>query len=534
MSTNIKNIFYNNGNLNKNKLRESWILNNLPDLYHKIVQFVNINTIDNDLKFSNKMYLFFENMSKVPACDICNQNNKRFLGFQEGYDPHCSKKCAAKGSIQKSIETRKLNTLEKWGVEHTSQLPQVKEKQKNTNLQKWGFISPTLNTEVRDKQKKSMIQNWGVEYSGENKLLLEKSLKTRFNKYKSLISNNYPDLNIIRIPQEGSLVIKCNKCQSDYEIRNELLRLRYFRYKIETCLICNPLDSYKYTAQSEILKLITDNLNGEVIITGDRKILNGKEVDIFIPHLNLAIEFNGLWWHSELYKPKDYHLFKKIKCEEKNIQLIHIWEDDWIFKREIIQSRLLNKLGKAIRKIPARNCQIRPVSSGESKEFNDTNHLQGNINSSYKIGLYYKDELVSLMTFGKFRRSLGTKSKEGEWELYRFCNKLGTVVQGSFTKLLNHFESEMTPKKIITYANRDWSGSENIYEKAGFQFERFTDINYWYFKGDLRRHHRFAFRKDRLTKSGEDLSLSEKEIMRNLGWNIIWDCGNLKYYKLFR
>jgi hypothetical protein len=139
------------------------------------------------------------------------------------------------------------------------------------------------------------------------------------------------------------------------------------------------------------------------------------------------------------------------------------------------------------------------------------------------------------MTFGKYRRSLGSTSKSGEWELYRFCNKIEHNVIGSFTKLLNYFEKEIKPTKIITYANRDWSLPNSVYEIAGFKFDGYTDINYWYFNDtDLKRKHRFNFRKDKLLKiEGVDGKLPEKEIMMNLGYNIVWDCGNIKYHKSF-
>ena len=534
MITNIRNIFYNErGILNKNKLREEWVKKNLPDVHTEIALFIDNNSLDCLDKYSSRIYHFVNNLISSPICQICNINKRRFLGFTEGYDSFCSKKCAQKSSLESALEKRKKRTLEKWGVEHTSQLESVKDKQKVTNLKKWGFVSPTLHPDVKTKIKNKMIENWGVEFSGQSDILLNKSLNTRFSKYKEDIFNMYPDLNIVDIPREGTFIINCQKCNNNYEIKNELLRLRYFRYNIETCLHCNPLSSYKYSAQNEIYDFILEWCEKIKIIRGDRKILEGKELDIYLPEQKLAIEFNGLYWHSELYKPKDYHISKKIKCQQNGISLIHIWEDDWMYKKDIVKSRLINKLGLINNKIFARNCQIREVSTPDAKIFNINNHLQGDINSSYKIGLYYNDELVSLMTLGKLRKSLGMKSKEGEWELYRFSNKLLTNVVGSFSKLLNHFEKNMKPKKIITYANRDWSGDENVYEKRGFKFESFTDLNYWYFNGSLKRQHRFNFRKNKILKIGGNSKLTEKEIMRNLGWNIVWDCGSIKYVKIY-
>jgi hypothetical protein len=523
------NIFYDNGILNKNKIRESWVSKNLIELYNSISLFINNNNIKKDeVKFSKILYDYFNSINKTPKCIECNSKEKRFMGFNEGYNNFCSKKCASKASVNKGVENRRENTLKKWGVTHTSKLDSVKEKQFKTNLKKYGKASPTQNISIREKQKKTMLENWGVEYSGHSEILMNKSLNTRFDKYKKDVISLYKDLNIVNIPKEGSIIIKCNLCESDYMIRTELLRLRYLRYKIEPCLNCNPLSSYKYTSQNEIFNFIEESTHFE-IIKGDRKILNGKELDIYIPEIKVSFEFNGLYWHSDLFKEKNYHLNKKVKCEKLGINLIHIWEDDWLYKKEIVKSRILNLLNKN-KKVSARKCIIKEVNSKTSKEFNDTNHLQGNINSSYRIGLFYENELISLMTFGKIRKSLGSSGVDNEWELYRFCNKLGYSVNGSFTKLLNFFEKNIKPKKIISYANRDWSiPKENIYEKSGFLFEKTTPINYWYFK-NIKREHRFNWRKDRLLKLGY-VGPSEKYIMRELGYNIIYDCGSLKYFK---
>jgi hypothetical protein len=281
-------------------------------------------------------------------------------------------------------------------------------------------------------------------------------------------------------------------------------------------LSCNPISSYKYTQQNDIF---TDLSKYFKVERGNRSILGGKEIDIFIPEKKVGIEFNGIYWHSDLFKDKKYHLRKKEVCEEVDINLIHIWEDDWIYKKEIVQSRLYNILGLTNNNIMARKCLIKEVSHKESVEFLEVNHLQGNINSSYRFGLYHDGELVSLMTFGGLRISLGTKSKEGKYELYRFASKLGTSVTGAFSRLLNHFEKKVNPKEIVTYANRDWSMNKNVYEKNGFEFVHNTEPNFWYYNRQLKKYHRFKFRKSRL---------SELDINDYLK---VYDCGSKKYIK---
>jgi hypothetical protein len=216
-------------------------------------------------------------------------------------------------------------------------------------------------------------------------------------------------------------------------------------------------------------------------------------------------------------------------CEKNGIQLIHIYEDDWLYKQDIVKSMILNKLGKTSNKIYARKCEIREITDNKLvREFLDKNHVQGFIGSKIKIGLFYKDELVSLMTFGKRRVAMGKKtSDEGEFELLRFCSKLNTNVVGGGNKLFKHFVKNYDPKIITTYVDRSWSQG-NLYKQLGFKCEGKTEPNYYYII-DRIRHHRFNFRKDVLVKEGYDPELTEHKIMLNRKIYRIFDSGNLKF-----
>lgn len=177
--------------------------------------------------------------------------------------------------------------------------------------------------------------------------------------------------------------------------------------------------------------------------------------------------------------------------------MIHIWEDDWLYKNDIIKSILLNVIGKS-RRIYARKCEVREVSSKESSLFLKTNHLQGKVNSSIKLGLYHEGELVSLMTFGSLRRSLGHKSNNGYYELLRFCNKLNTTVVGGASRLFKRFLEQYNPISVISYANRDWSNG-NLYKQLGFKFDGYTKPGYHWIVNGLREN-RYKYRKDILVK----------------------------------
>ena len=266
---------------------------------------------------------------------------------------------------------------------------------------------------------------------------------------------------------------------------------------------------------------------GVLYVENTKKIISPLELDIYIPSHNLAIEFDGLYWHSEIHKPSNYHLNKTELCEEQGIQLIHIFEDEWRDKQDIVKSRLSNILGLTPNKIYARKTVVREVTKIESIQFLTNNHIQGNVNSTIKIGLYYNDELVSLMTFGKGRIAMGGDSNQ--YELLRFCNKLDTTVIGGADKLLKYFIKTYKPKEIISYADRRWSQGD-LYEKLNFINTHNSRPNYHYIINNKRKH-RFSFRKSILVNQGYNKDLTEHQIMLERKIYRIYDCGTMVYKK---
>jgi hypothetical protein len=291
-----------------------------------------------------------------------------------------------------------------------------------------------------------------------------------------------------------------------------------------------PKCALKYNLSQESVDTFLKTLNIETELN-NRVILNGKELDIYIPSHKIAIEYNGLYWHSEEYISSNYHLIKTIECEKQGIQLIHLFEDEWLHKQDIVKSRLMNLLGLTSDKIYGRKTEVKEVSSKDSKEFLITNHIQGSVNSKIKLGLYHDNELVSLMTFGGLRKSMGVVGIDNQYELLRFCNKLNTSVIGGADKLLKHFVKIYNPIEIISYADRRWSQG-GLYEKLGFTFTHDSKPNYWYVIGS-NREYRFKYRKDVLVREGYDQSKTEHQIMLDRGINRIYDCGNKKYTLLF-
>lgn len=290
---------------------------------------------------------------------------------------------------------------------------------------------------------------------------------------------------------------------------------------------CSKCSKNSSDLQKEIYSFIKNLVYCE---ENNSEVLEGKELDIYIPSLKVGIEVNGLYWHSDLFKKNDYHLCKTEECMENGIRLIQIFEDEWFLKKDIVKSRILNILNKTDNIIYARKCEIKEVDSKECREFLMRNHIQGNVNSRVRLGLFYGNEMVSLMTFGNLRKNLGQVSEENVYELLRFCNKLNTSVVGGASRLFKHFLLKYSPNKVISYADRRWSVG-NLYEKLGFSFKHNSDPNYYYVSGSSFkvRENRFKYRKSELVKEGFDSTKTEKEIMKERGYFRVYDCGNIRY-----
>ena len=308
------------------------------------------------------------------------------------------------------------------------------------------------------------------------------------------------------------------------------------------CPTCgNKFNFQKSQLQTDLENWLKQNYNGKII--SNYRNLISKEIDIYLYDLKIGIELNGLHWHSDEYKTDDYHISKTKECDSKNVQLIQIFEDEWVNKQNIVKSRLkqILHIQDKSKRIYARNCYIKQVSIEDEKQFLENNHLQGYIPSKLCYGLYWKstkmnkEYLVGLMSFGDLRKNLGNNSLDYVWELYRFCIIKDFQIIGGASKLFKYFINKFNPKQIISYADRRWSinSDNNLYNQLGFKFDSYTDKNYWYFKEypNLKRINRFKYRKDILISKyncSEDIT-ERKFMLEYMGMRQIYDCGNLKY-----
>lgn len=495
-------------------ISESRINKKYPD-FHLFI----FDMFDFDISWKEKFYLYLNKKDCLPVCE-CGNNLKFIKGK---YLTYCSVKCGSNSSITKY--KREKTSLKRYGF--TNHM-------KSEKYKSYGDNNISKRKDVKDKVKETNQKKYGVDYISQldsTKEKLRKSLKDKQTdiiiKHRSnlekYIIKKISDCNIEFIDFKDTSIynMRCDKGHT-FTIHKNMLNDR-IKLKNIICTECNIINSFS-SSQIELTEYIKSLYSGD-ISTNIRNVING-ELDIYLPDLKLGFEFNGLYWHSDIYKDKNYHLNKTNECLEKGIQLIHIWEDDWIYKRDIVKSRISNLLGKS-KIIGARKCQIKIISNKDSIDFLNTNHIQGSVISKIRLGLYYNSELISLMTFGKLRRSLGQLEIDNHFELLRFCNKIGYSITGGASKLFKYFINNFNPTKIISYADRSWSNG-NLYENLGFKLEHRTNPNYYYVVNDVRKN-RYNFRKDKLIKLGFDSNKSESKIMKERGYNKIYDSGSLKY-----
>lgn len=291
---------------------------------------------------------------------------------------------------------------------------------------------------------------------------------------------------------------------------------------------CGMCDQSKISIQENDLKMFIRSL-GVDIEDNNRSIIHPLELDIIIPSKKIAIEYCGLYWHTEQKgKDKKYHLNKLNRCNDAGYKLITILEDEWVNKNNIVKSRLKHILGLADKTIYARKCKVSEITPSDARKFVDMYHIQGYTGSSVKLGLYHGVNLVAVMTFAKGSISKGNSTNQGEYELSRFCTSCKVI--GGAGKLFKHFLKNYNCKQIFTYADLRWSNG-NLYEVLGFNFISQTQPNYWYIIKPQTRSHRFGYRKNVLSKrlNTFDPTITEYQNMLNNGYDRIWDCGNLKY-----
>lgn len=514
----------------KNKIRESNISKFGKPSYTQTEEYLEKTKETNLKKWGSQWYTQTENWIQKSKLT----NNQKW--GKDWYQQTDEFKEIMVENRESMISKSKETSREKWGVDWYSQTQEFKDHIESLNIDY---------SEIQRKSRQTNLEKWGVEYYPQTEDWRERTIQKNLEKFgkkwyseteewkcimKTLYSGRLSEIQKNKSVQmckdlgfdlveskDGDFRLVSGECGHEFDIKSDTFYRRNFYYGTNPCTICNPIEKSQSYAETQIVEWIRSL--GFKVEEKNRTICGGYEIDILIDSKKLAIEFNGLYWHSEKYKDKNYHLNKTLLCKESGIDLIHIWEDDWELRGEIIKSIISNRLGVTDRRLYARDCVVKECDNQTTSEFLNKNHIQGYNKFSKSLGLYLGGELVSLMTFG-FRSTNGKR----EYELIRFCNKISTLVIGSASKIFSHFmRNNPDIDTIISYADRSlFSGK--LYKELGFDYIRHSGPNYWWVVNGVRRH-RFSFNKKKLVSRGYDPLKTEVQIMTELGHFRIWGSG---------
>jgi len=508
---------------------------------YKIKPFKNLEIFFNITKKISKTNFNYKYIQKQIFGKSIQSIYKKEYWIQRGYSIDEAKEIIKEiqtKNNKKLFEKYSKEELKKFSIKNKLSEEEYKEytKKRTENAYK-AKINKYIELGYTEKEAIELVKKDNLK----NLELARKTPKLSPTQKEYWLKKGYTEFEAMELIKERQATFSLEKCIEKYGFieghsiwKNRNIKW-HEKYK-ETCLkkygvpyfiLSNQFNpDYKITKpHQEIIDFIKDNYNGEILIN-TRNIIRPYELDIYIPEFNFAIEIDGIYFHS--FKKgdkinKNIHKLKCDLCNEKNIHLFRILDIEWNdkVKKDIWKSKILYKLKLLKNRIYARNCIIKEIDSKISKKFLNENHLQGYVNSSIKYGLFYNNELVSVMTFGKSR------FKNEEYELLRFSNKKYYNIVGGFSKLLKHFLNKYN-FEIITYGNRRWVDSNNVYNKF-FKKEYITKPNFYYIIKN-KMYHRMTFQKHKIKNLPDyNENLSSIDNMLNFGAYIYYDCGNIKY-----
>ncbi len=523
---------------------------------------------------SERVYCIINDITTVVCCKMCEVSIS-FTSYSYGYQDYCSPKCFSNDPELKEKRKRtcilkygsehffsskigkekiKNIILERHGVKNVFQSEKIKEKIRNTNIKNLGVPYPLQSKKIRNKSKATCLEKYGEEYSvkveairqarkeafnNNNYLIRAKADKTHLERYgvKCVLSlprtrERLKEENLKKYEREHNRQAHLSLAVLEKLHDPEWLRFQHYENKKSCTQIAKELgvnktgvlkyfrdfgipikQNYSSSCAENEIKSYIKQL-GVNTIDNSRKIIMPYELDIYLPDKKLAIEYNGLFWHSSYDKESDkkhknYHLMKTRMCLKKDIQLFHIFENEWAdpIKKSIWKSIINNKLGKN-KVVDTCKCSLlNELSLGDSNSFLSNNHLLGAIDSVINLGLYFEDMLVSIAIFNKL--------KENNWEMIRHCDKIHLSIVGGSEKLFNYFVRSYGPRSIIVKNDLRYSNG-SLCKKLKMNYIKNSDPDYYYFS-----------LKDRtiLKKS----STCMEDFFNKDNYRKIWDCGNMVY-----
>lgn len=510
----------------------------------------------NRTQHSKKLETFHQTNSK--------ENKKQTL---EKMQETCLSRYGVKNPAQDQKIREKIHktNMQKYGAATPLESDQILSKIKNTNLKRYDVDCPFQNSQIiekshktlksrygddfmklarqsflkqnnnqnpfvvhQEKIKKSMLKNWGVDHPSKSKLIIENKKQKELKKYN--VSNPSQ-----RHWTPGVYNILTNKDQFQDFIHNKSFAecLDFLKIDDKTLWAYHDYHNsnvFKKSPRSKYEEEIAHWLDSLTVnYTRNSKIRNNKTVDFLIEN-KIAIEFNGLYTHSinshygkMLGVDRNYHYNKFLSCQQDCIFLYTIFEDEWLSNKNAFKNKIKSSLGLTPKGDSARKCTLKYINSDVARNFLNTYHIQGSANGSCYLGSYDShNALVAVMVF--------KKTKDSVYELNRFANDHYTHA-GLFTRMLNKFQKDYKPTKIISFSDNRYSNG-NVYKNNGFELDYQLPPGYSVTNYKIREH-KFNWRKNRIaSRFNIDITgKTEWQLTQELGWDRIWDCGKIRWIK---
>ena len=545
----LKDIIYNSGS-NKHKFNVS----KDPELFQWVMDYSS-NLLDSS-SFLERVYVCLNGyQQKCPNGKIGRFSENLNIGYAKfcGRETSC---CCAKlqksNTVKESWKTRnndsiqekkKATNIERYGVEHVMQSNEKIKEREQIFLTKFGETTNLKTTETKNQIKKTNLEKYGSEHAMQNSKIAAKSHNTFKENHQGLTNFERPSVKQTMIEKHGNIhywsskispinlnIIKNQQLFEEYVSNKSILDISS-SLGIDVSTIGNYIRKYNCNnlidrSKSKGEQEISNFLNEQNIshINNDRSIIKPMELDIVIPEYNLAIEYCGLYWHSEIHRPdKNYHKRKMEAANNAGYQLLTIWESEWRDNSDILKRKILNLCRQLPKGIGARKLNIKEITVSESSSLLTQYHIQGPVKATVHIGAYFKDQLISVGLFHK---------NKDHYEMVRFCSD-GRNHPGAFSKIVKYFQTNYK-SNITTFADLRMSDG-GLYKNNGWAIDNIQDPTYYY--TDLKNvFHKFKFRKNNIKKIYPDINIeqnTEKQLMDELGYLRLWDCGKIKFIKTY-
>lgn len=483
----------------------------------------------------------------IPTCELfgCSNNVKWHIS-KKRYNTFCSVSCANNNPIKK--QNIKSTTKRRYGNESFARTTQYTKQRDISNIKKYGTINPNELPQIQKKRKKTLMDRYGVEVPLHSPIIQQRSADTKIQRYGTTNVSALDSTKVKAKKTNNKIFGRESNSQVHVSV-DSLRRLNDYTWLhhqhitlkrtcvdigIELGVYNTTIHRYLNTHNIPIQRWITSAPEREICsmlddlgveyVSNDRSVIHPKELDIYIPGAKLAIEYCGLYWHSDIHDriDRNYHKNKLDLCNAIGIRLITIFEDEWIHRKNIVIKKIQSILGLSDdRVVYARKTTCGTVPLSDKIFFLNNNHIQGNGPGSITYGLYDGDTIVAMMTF--------IQHANKKYTLNRYATNCRVL--GGFSKLLYYFCSNTDWSEIKTFADLRWSEGL-LYEQQGFECDNIQSPDYSYIK-NRHRLHKFGFRlgslKNKLTVF--DATLTERENCDNNGILRIWDCGKKRYVK---